>query len=121
MLVVDTSVWIDHFKRGQPGLGERAAAGEVLLHPFVLGELACGQLSARSKTLAWLGRMPAAPLARQDEVLELIDRHRLYQTGIGWVDAHLLASSLIAGAPLWTLDRRLAQAAQRLGRSPPLQ
>lgn len=118
MLLVDTSVWIDHFRRGEPALGERAATGEVLIHAFVIGELACGHLSPRSRTLAWLGRMPAAPLARHAEVLELIEKHRLYQRGIGWVDAHLLASSLIAGVPLWTLDRRLADAAGRLGLEP---
>jgi len=68
--------------------------------------------------LEWLQKQPAAPLADQQEVLALIERHQLFQSGVGWVDAHLLSSSLIAGVPLWTLDRRLAQAARRLGCSP---
>jgi predicted nucleic acid-binding protein len=121
MLLIDTSVWIEHFRRGVAALAASAAAGEVLLHPFVLGELACGQLSPRAETLASLAELPEAPVAEQPEVLAMIERHRLFQSGIGWVDAHLLASSLIAHEPLWTLDRRLALAAQRLGITQPVQ
>jgi hypothetical protein len=118
MLLVDTSIWIEHFRHGVAALAARIADDAILIHPFVIGELACGPLVRRAQVLEWLQNQPAAPLADQHEVLALVERHQLVQSGVGWVDVHLLSSSLIAGAPLWTLDRRLAQVAQRLGCSP---
>lgn len=88
--------------------------GLVLVHPFVLGELALGRLKKRSEILGLLGEMPRAPAANHDEVLEFVDRHELAGSGVGWVDAHLLVSAALSRVSLWTLDRRLAIAAGRL-------
>jgi len=118
MILVDTSVWID-FLRGKPAaleLRRPLEQGEVLSHAFVIGELALGNLGARrSDVLSDLRLLPAAPLLENAEVHEMVDAHRLAGRGIGWVDAHLLASARVAGAALWTLDRGLEAAATRLG------
>lgn len=115
MILVDTSVWAAHFRSRRRDLSMLLEQQQVLGHPFVIGELSCGRLPYRKRTLADLAQLPAAPVAVQDEVLDLIERHRLMGTGLGWVDAHLLASSFLAGAPLWTLDRALGAQARRLG------
>lgn len=115
MVLADTSVWISHIRSGEPDLVRLLEAGLVLMHPFVLGELACGNLSNREDTLADLATLPTAARASDKEVMVLIERHRLWGLGIGWVDAHLLASALITPCRLWTLDRRLAEAGVRLG------
>jgi predicted nucleic acid-binding protein len=112
VILVDTSVWIDYFRSGLPRLAADLEADEVLLHPWVLGELALGQLGPRrARILADLALLPAAPLIPDEVVLGLVDRRTLSGSGIGWVDAQLLASSLVAGARLWTNDRRLHRAA----------
>jgi len=121
MILVDTSVWIDFLQRGNAELGARLHGGEVLVHPFVVGELALGGLKQRDSILEALKELPCMTVADHDEVLGFIDAHALHGTGIGFVDAHLLASVVLApGSTLWTLDRRLAAAATRLGvaRSP---
>jgi predicted nucleic acid-binding protein len=118
VILVDTSVWADHFRVGDRRLSELLEQQQVLTHPFVIGELACGRLRHRSRVLADLERLPMAPLADHREVLALIERRSLAGTGIGWVDAHLLASALIARAFLWTKDRTLERQARRLGLSP---
>lgn len=87
----------------------------MAVHPFVSGEIALGALRRRREVLGLLGELPAASLVSHDEVLALVDARRLAGAGIGWVDAHLLASALLDRSPLWTLDRRLADAARRLG------
>lgn len=116
MILVDTSVWVDHFRRGDGQLAGLLEAGEVLSHPFVIGELACGHLASRQLVLELLHELPGAVVAQHEEVLGFIDRHRLAGQGIGYVDAHLLASvSLSHGATLWTRDRRLRAVANRLG------
>lgn len=115
MTLVDTSVWVDHFRRGNLALTALLGDGEVLCHPFIIGELACGNLKRRSETLALLRALPDAPVADSDDVLTFIDRHRLVGAGLGWVDVHVLSSTLLAHTVLWTLDRRLARAAGRLG------
>ena len=115
MTLVDTSVWVEHLRHGHPGLAALLEEGRVLCHPFVIGELACGHLSNRGGTLHLLGALPEAPLAGHDEVLRLVGARRLHGSGLGWIDAHLLASALLAGSPLWTLDRRLAAVASRVG------
>jgi predicted nucleic acid-binding protein len=114
MILPDASVWIDHLKRGHPSLDRLLENGEVLCHPFVIGEVACGDLRQRQLTLRLLQTLEEAPMMEHEEVLALIERHRLVATGIGWVDAHLLGSTLLAGATLWTLDTPLARAAARL-------
>ncbi len=109
MTLVDTSVWIDHFRNGNPRLRELLEAGEAATHPMVLGELACGNLARRAETLRLLGHLPVVPQAPDRLVLQSIDSRRLFGKGIGWIDAHLLTASLLSSAPLWTLDRRLAK------------
>ncbi len=89
--------------------------GHILIHPFVLGELVCGNLHSRSRVLTDLGKLPFAVQASEEEVLRLVDQHRLFGKGIGWIDAHLLASARLTGCRLWTLDVRLSEIAHRLG------
>ena len=115
MILVDTSVWIDHLRSGEPALATALEGGWVLMHPFVLGELACGNLNNRSEVLRLLGDLPAAPTATDPEALGLIERRALMGRGIGYVDVHLLASAALTGVGrLWTRDRRLAAAAAEL-------
>ncbi len=114
-VLVDTSVWVDHLRHGEPLLQDFLSAGEVATHPFVIGELACGNLSKRVEILALLSELPLVTLATNEEVLHLIDRHRLNGKGLGWMDVNMLASALISRIPLWTRDRRLAAVAKTLG------
>jgi len=115
VILVDTSVWVDHLRHASARLEALLIAGDVACHPFVTGELALGHLKRRVEILALLSELPQAPLARHEEVLVFVSRHGLDGSGIGWVDAHLLASAALAGKRLWSLDRRLAAAAERLG------
>lgn len=114
MILVDTSVWIDHLKRGNQRLRSLLQDDQVLCHPFVIGELACGNLHNRSEILHLLEALPGARLADHAEVLHLINSHRLYGQGLGWIDAHLLASAMLTGCELWTLDLRLHALAARV-------
>ncbi len=114
MVLVDTSVWIDHLTRGNGRLARLLEDGMVMCHPFVIGELACGHLRNRQEILGLLAALPHAPVADHDEVLRLIDRHSLFGRRLGWVDVHLLASTLLAASALWTLDKPLNQAAGAL-------
>jgi len=114
MILVDTSVWIAHLRRGHPRLKSLLYANDALTHPFVVGEMACGALRNRCEILRYLAALPQARLADHREVLRLIEDRKLYGRGIGWVDAHLLASALLSRCRLWTLDRRLALAAASL-------
>ena len=111
---MDTSVWVDHLRRGNARLTALLDDGLVLVHPFVVGELALGALKKRSEILGLLEEMPQVEAASHDEVLEFGDRHALAGSGIGWIDAHLLVSTALSRASLWTLDSRLAKAASRL-------
>ena len=115
MVLVDTSVWVDHLRRGSRRLSGLLNDSQVLGHPFVIGELACGRLTRRDEILGHLGALPAAEEARHHEVLTFIDAHGLAGWGVGWVDVHLLASTMLSRVSLWTLDRRLARAANELG------
>lgn len=119
MRLVDTSVWSDHLPRRGAAMAHLLEAGEVLAHPFVIGEIACGLFPRRSETLARLSRLPGAPLPGQANVLGFIERHALAGRGIGFVDMHLLASAMVAGARLRTRGRRLADAAAGLGVAAP--
>ena len=115
MILVDTSVWIDHLRSGEPLLVAVLESGGVMMHPFVLGELACGNLANRSQVLELLGALPASPTATDPEALEFIERRTLMGRGIGYVDVHLLASTALSGdGYLWTRDRRLATVATEL-------
>lgn len=115
MILVDTSVWVEHLRSGVVELAALLERGEVLIHPWVIGELACGDQLDRHRVLTLLQGLPAAPTASDAEVLMLIETHQLMGRGIGWIDAHLLASALLARAPLWTHDRRLAEMAEAIG------
>ena len=116
MILVDTSVWIQHLRSGDKALAGLVDTGSVLLHPFVLGELALGNLSRRELVLNSLQDLPQASVATYEEVLDLIRRDALYGLGIGYVDAHLLASVwLSAGALLWSRDKRLQKVAEKFG------
>ena len=117
MVLVDTSVWIEHPRHGHPALDRALAAGEVVTHPFVLGELACGGLGKAREIRTLLGALPRVDEATHDEVVAMVDARRLAGSGIGWIDAHLLAAALIARIDLMTLDRALAAAWERLARS----
>ncbi len=115
MILVDTSVWVEHLRRGLPHLATLLQSGEVLIHPWVIGELACGTLQNRQQILELLQGLPAATVACEAEVLLLIERERLMGRGIGYVDAHLLASARLSHCRLWTQDRRLAAVAAEQG------
>ena len=116
MILVDTSVWIDHFRAGEPHLSSLLRDGHVLAYPWVIGELALGHLSQRDEILGLLRNLPQAKSATDVEVLTLIDNHRLFGLGIGYVDAHLLAAAMLTtGARLWTRDKRLAVVAASHG------
>lgn len=112
MILVDTSIWVDHLRAGDPELVGLLQDGQVLAHPWVTGELALGHLSRRSEILGLLQNLPRAPVATDVEVLTLIDNQHLFGLGIGYVDAHLLAATMLTtDARLWTRDKRLAAAA----------
>lgn len=114
MILADTSVWVDHFRRGNPTLAQLLEAQEILAHPFVIGELALGHLESRSVILQALQDLPQAIVASYQEVLYFINA-RLFGHGIGYVDAHLLASTkLTEGTAVWTFDRRLHRVAESL-------
>ena len=116
MILADASVWVDHLRSGDARLAAALDRGIVVMHPFVVGEIACGSLSDRAMILELLQNLPLAVVAGSDEVLGFIERHQLHGKGIGYVDAHLLAAvALTAGAKLWTRDKRLRAAAVDLG------
>ena len=116
MILVDTTIWIDHFRRGDARLIGLLEQGIVASHPMIRGELAVGSLSARDTVLGLLADLPSVVRADDDEVLELIERRSLHGRGLGFVDAHLLASCLLTpGTRLWSRDRRLTAAGRELG------
>lgn len=115
MVLVDTSVWIEHLRKASAKLANFLENGDVAIHPFVVGELACGTLKNRSEILALLHALPEAPCAADDEVLFFIERHSLAGKGLGLIDVHLLASSQMGEIPIWTKDKRLRLAAETLG------
>ena len=116
MILADTSVWVDHFRRGDAHLAALLQEGRIVMHPFVVGEIACGSLKDRPTIIALLQALPDSTVAEAEEVLGFIDGHRLHGKGIGYVDAHLLASTALTnGATLWTRDKRLRIAAEALG------
>jgi predicted nucleic acid-binding protein len=119
MILVDTSVWVEHLRRGLPRLATLLQEGSVLIHPWVIGELACGNLRNRGEVLELLHGLPAASAASDSEVLLLIEREQLMGRGIGYVDAHLLASARLSHCRLLSQDRRLAAVAPERGLAMP--
>lgn len=119
MILLDTSVWIDHLRQSDAQVTSVLQSGQALAHPFVIGELACGALKMRGEILDLLAALPQARVAQEQEVLFFIERHALMGREIGYVDAHLLAATaLTAGARLLTRDRRLAALARELELAP---
>ncbi|HXY54603.1 MAG TPA: PIN domain-containing protein [Nitrospirota bacterium] len=115
MMLVDTSVWVEHFRTGTIGLESSLIEGQVICHPFIIGELACGNLKNRLQILSLLVTLPSAQLADHEEVMRFIETNRLMNKGLGYVDIHLLASAVMTSAPIWTLDKKLNKTATSLG------
>lgn len=114
MVLVDTSVWVSHFRDGNDDLSGLLNDGKVLCHPLIVGELACGSLKDRAVILSLLKLLPMGIEAEHEEALAFIENNRLMGKGLGYVDVQLIASAILTGTPLWTLDKRLAQAADSL-------
>ena len=115
-LLADTSIWIDHLRSGDDALGRLLLQGCIVGHPMVTGEIALGSLANRPIVLPLLQRLPQAVRASDDEVIALIERRKLFSLGLGFVDAHLLAATLLTpDTLLWTRDRRLGDAAAAIG------
>jgi predicted nucleic acid-binding protein len=118
VILADTSVWITHFRQGSDELKRALETGDVLCHPHVVGELACGNLRNRTNILDFLRALPSATLATDEEILACIERNHLYGSGLGFTDVHLLASAMLTPTRLWTLDGALARHAKRLDLAP---
>jgi predicted nucleic acid-binding protein len=106
MVMVDTSIWVDHLREGSHHLEELLLDTKVVCHPFIVGELACGNIKNRNEFLSLIQTLPVAPVIDLDEFLYFIDQNRLMGKGIGFVDVHLLASALLSEMPLWTSDKK---------------
>jgi len=115
MILVDTSVWVRHLREGNPDLERLLDNGEVMCHPFIIGELACGNLRNRNEILSLLQLLPMATQANHEEVLLFIEQNHLMGKGLGYIDVHLSASALLTGVLMWTCDKRLNEANQGLG------
>ena len=114
MVIVDTSVWVSHFRQGSKELEKLLMDGEVLCHPFIIGEIACGYLTNRREILSLFQNLPMARIADEEELLTFIEQRKLYGLGVGFIDVHLLASALLSGVKLWTEDKKLQKAAYSL-------
>lgn len=115
MVLVDTSVWIEHFRQGHSHLQVLLHQGEVSCHPFIIGELACGTLGNRQKIISLLQALPQAQTAEHEEIMKFITAHHLYGKGLGYIDIHLMAAASLEQIPLWTLDKKLNSVAQKHG------
>ena len=114
MVLVDTSIWVTHLRQGSRQLEKLLMDAEVMCHPFIVGELACGNLKNRAEIISLVQSLPMAPTIEFDEFLFFIDKNHLMGKGVGFVDVHLLASAQLTGMPLWTADKRLKSAADQL-------
>ena len=115
MILVDTSVWIDHFHHSDEDLIELLLSNQVCIHPFILGELSCGNITNRKEVLSLLRTLRSIDLVLDEEVFILIEDKKLFGKGLGFIDVHLLASALIHHVPIWTRDKSLNQIARQLG------
>jgi predicted nucleic acid-binding protein len=111
-------VWVAHLRHGAIGLEAWLHEGRVVCHPYIVGELACGNLQNRSGIISLLKRLPGAILAGHEEAMQFIENYGLMGKGLGYIDMHLLASARLTGVPLWTLDKKLNAAAIKLGLAP---
>ena len=114
MVLVDTSIWVGHMRQGSRRLKKLLMDVEVMCHPFIIGELACGNLKNRNEIISLLQSLPMAPTIEFDEFLFFVDRNHLMGKGVGFVDVHLLASAQLAGVLLWTADKKLKSSADQL-------
>jgi predicted nucleic acid-binding protein len=114
MVLVDTSVWVAHLRDGTIGLETLLNEGRVICHPFIIGELACGNLRNRGEVLSLLQALPMATWVEHEEVMHFIENYALMGKGLGYIDMHLLASAILNRVPLWTLDRRLKEVSSKL-------
>ncbi len=115
MVLVDTSVWVEHFRYGSIELEYPLNEGDVVCHPFIIGELACGNLSNRSEILSLLQALPLAKQAEHEEVMYFIENYKLMGRGLGYIDMHLISSSILSKVPVWTLDKKLKKVSSKLG------
>jgi predicted nucleic acid-binding protein len=114
MVLVDTSVWVEHLREGTIGLEELLDDGQVICHPFIIGELACGNLKNRGEVLSLLQALPMAIRVEHEEVMQFIENNNLMGKGLGYIDMHLLASAILTKVPLWTHDRKLKEISSKL-------
>lgn len=114
MILADTSVWVEHFRRGFPRLAEQLTQSQIVIHSVVIGELATGNLARRKETLVWLGQLPRLEEPSALDCLAFIERRKLFGLGLGWNDVQLLAAAAHSRVPVWSLDTKLAQAARQL-------
>jgi len=112
--LVDTSVWIDHFRSNSSALRRLVDDDLVMCHPLAISEIACGNMKRRSAVIESLAVLPTAPIIEYQEVLTFIETHQLFGQGLGWIDVHLLASTMLQQVTLWTRDQSLRNAARRL-------
>ncbi len=115
MVLVDTSVWVLHLREGNIGLERLLNDGDVVRHPFIVGELACGNLKNRIEILSLLQAIPTATEVEHEDVMQFIENHLLMGSGLGYIDMHLLASALLTEVSIWTLDKRLDEISTKLG------
>ena len=114
LVLVDTSIWVTHFREGQKQLTQLLEQGLVACHPFIVGELACGSLKNRGEIIQLLEALPIVDVLEHTEIMEFIESRKLMSMGIGYIDTHLLGSSLVSSTPLWTYDKSLIKAAKSL-------
>ena len=115
MILVDTSLWVEHLRHGHRELASLLLKAEVVCHRFVIGELACGLIRNRKEVLSLLRSLPSAAEADHDEVMDFMERNQLMEKGLGLIDIHLMASAFLSGMPLWALDRKLRRESSRVG------
>lgn len=115
MVIVDASVWVSHLREGNTKLEGLLNDGDVICHPFIVGELACGNLDNRSEILSLLQALPMATQAEHEEVMQFIESKKLMGKGLGYIDVHLIASAVLTGVPMWTLDKKLDEVSSKLG------
>ena len=114
MVLVDTSIWISHFRAGNLNLQKLLQEGRVASHPFIIGELACGNISNRTEIISLMQSLPILDTVENDELLLFLEHNQMMGKGLGLVDVHLIAAAMLAGIPLWTQDKKLKQACSRL-------
>jgi hypothetical protein len=115
MVLVDTSVWVRHLREGDADLEHLLINGEVMCHPYIVGELACGNMKNRREVLSLLQLLPSAILARHEETLQFIEMNLLMGKGLGYVDIHLAASAVLTGVPMWSYDKKLEEVSEGMG------